>query len=142
MDLKILGDLDGILPKVEAALRELHTKGQAGKTIMNLAEALTSFCLWCERRGYLDNNPLKGLERFDSTPRKIYRALTREELRKLMAVVPQDRKLLYAVASATGLRRGELHALRVSDLNLDLRALNLRAEITKNRKPGLQPLPL
>ena len=142
LKLETLGDLDGILPKVEAALRELQTKGHAGKTLMNRAEAIKSFCLWCESRGYLDQNPLKGLDRFDTTPRKTYRALTRQELQRLLKSVPEERQLVYAVASSTGLRRGELKALRVSDLNTDFQALNLRAEITKNRKPGMQPLPL
>jgi len=142
LTLETLGDLEDILPKVEATLRELPTKGHAGKTLMNRAEALKSFCLWCESRGYLDHNPIKGLERFDTTPRKTYRALTRQELKQLLAAVPEARQLVYAVAYSTGLRRGELRALRVSDLNTDFQALNLRAEITKNRKPGLQPLPL
>jgi integrase len=141
LGLETLGDLDGTLPKVEAVLQEFQNQGHAGNSLTLYAGALKSFCLWCERRGYLDSDPLKGLERFDITPRKIYRALTRQEMQGLLAVVPEDRQLLYALAASTGLRKGELRALRVSDLNLDFKSLNLRAEITKNRKPGLQPLP-
>ncbi len=137
-----MGDLDGILSKVENSLRDLKAKGKAGKSLLNYSEALKSFCLWCEKRGFLDHDPLKNLERFDTTPTKVYRALTREELRKLLSVAPENRQLVYATASTTGLRLGELIALRVSDLNTDLKVLNLHAEWTKNRKPGLQPLPL
>jgi integrase len=140
LDIETLGDLDGTLPKVEAVLQEYQNLGHAGNSLTNYAGALKSFCLWCERRGYLDSDPLKGLERFDTTPRKIYRALTLQEMQGLLAVIPEDRQLLYSLAASTGLRAGELRALRVSDLNPDFKALNLRAETTKNRKPGLQPL--
>ena len=141
LNLETVSDLGGILPRVEAALREFEAEGRSGKYLMNYADAIKSFCRWCERRGYLDSDPLKLLERFDTTPRRTYRALTREELQKLFTVIPEERQLVYSLALATGLRRGELWSLRVSDLNLELQSINLRAEITKNRKPGLQPLP-
>ena len=41
----------------------------------------------------------------------------------------------------TGLRAKELRSLKVRDLNPDMVALNLHAEWTKNRKPGMQPIP-
>jgi len=140
LGLASLGDLPGILPRAEAALRELQGRGLSGKSIMDRVESIKSFCRWAERRGFLDHDPTKGLTRFDTTPTRIYRALTREELAKLLAAVPEERQLIYTLAVATGLRRSELKTLKVSDLNLDMQALNLRAEITKNKKSGLQPL--
>jgi hypothetical protein len=44
LSLETLSDLNGILPKVESALRELQESGLSGKTLMNYAEALKSFC--------------------------------------------------------------------------------------------------
>ena len=35
-----LADLNGILPRVEASLRELRNAGRSGKTLQNFAEAL------------------------------------------------------------------------------------------------------
>ena len=63
LELKVLADLDNLLPRVEAILRELAGRGKSGKTIANIAEALRSFCNWCVIRGYLSENPLAKLAR-------------------------------------------------------------------------------
>ncbi len=141
MKLETLADLDGILPKVEAALRDIQKKGRTGRTIMMYAETLRSFCRWCVNRDYLEKNPLKRLQPYDMTPRTIKRAMTLDELQKLLNVAPPERRILYEVACTTGLRAKELASLKVKDLNHDLKALELRSEWTKNRKSGVQPLP-
>ena len=140
LGLKNLGDVYGILPKVENALRELQRLRKAGKTLMNYAESLRSFCNWCVNRGYLEADPLKNLERFDVTPITKRRAMTALEIKALLKAAPEERRLLYEIAFTTGLRATEISSLKVSDLNEDLKALNLHAEWTKNRKNGLQPL--
>jgi integrase len=48
--------------------------------------------------------------------------------------------LLYATAAATGLRRGELAALKVSDLDADKGGLRLHSSWTKDRKEGFAPV--
>ncbi len=141
LGLETLADLDGILTKAETALRELQEKGRTGKTLMNYSEALKGFTRWAVSRGYLDTEPLKDLDSFDATPRTTRRAMTRDEIQRLLKAAPEYRRLLYAVALTTGLRAGELRALTVSDLNEDFCGINLRADITKNRKPGIQPVP-
>ncbi len=70
LDLKVLADLDNLLPRVEATLRELADRGKTGKTISNVAEALRSFCNWCVVRNYLFENPLAELAKVDTTPRR------------------------------------------------------------------------
>jgi integrase len=141
LSLETLADLDEVLPRVEEALRKKQKAGSSGKTLHSYAQALKGFCNWCVDRGYLSDNPVARLEGFDRTPRTIRRAMSRDEIIKLMKIVPDERRLLYALAFTTGLRAGELRALKVADLNHDFKALNLRAEWTKNRKPGIQPLP-
>jgi hypothetical protein len=44
LDLKVLADLDGLMPRVEATIRELASRGKTGKTITNITEAIVSFC--------------------------------------------------------------------------------------------------
>ena len=141
LNLRTLSDLADCLPRVEAALRELQSAGRSGKTLQNCAESLKAFCAWAVERGYLADNPLARLGGFNTTPQRIRRLLDREEVKRLLDVCPADRKLLYMTAAMTGLRAGELAGLRVSDLNPDLRALSIRAEIAKSRKPAIQPLP-
>jgi len=140
LNLEALADLKQTLPRVEKMLRELQDSGRAGKTLHNYREGICSFCSWTVTRGYLDKDPLEKLAGFDTTPRASRRLLSPEEFERLLEVTPPHRSLLYQVAVCTGLRANELRQLKVADLDRDRRCLNLRAEVTKNRKPGFQPL--
>lgn len=51
LELKVLADLDGLMPRVEATIREFAGSGKAGKAISNITEAIVSFCNWCTIRG-------------------------------------------------------------------------------------------
>jgi len=138
--LEALGDLAGILPRAEHTLRKLQATGKAGKTVSNTAESLRAFCRWCGDRHFLADNPLDGLAAFNTTPETVRRALSFEEAAKLMAAAPPHRALLYRVACVTGLRLNELRSLSQDDLDVANQGLHLRAEWTKNRKPGFQRL--
>jgi len=141
LKLSILADLDGILPRVECALRGLIKKGRAGKTVSNYAEALAAFCDWCVDRGYLENDPLRRLGKFDTTPRDARRPLTPAEITKLLAASPPWRQLLYETALSSGLRANELRSLTVAHLSVERGGLYLEAAWTKDRRAGFQPLP-
>ena len=136
-----LADLDGILPRVEEELRDLQRQGRAGKTLANYAEALGAFCDWCVQRGYLASDPLKALAPFDTTPTTTRRALSGEEIGRLLEVCVPHRKLLMETAFLSGLRAHELRSLAVDDLDVDGCGVRLHAEWTKNRKDGFQPIP-
>ena len=140
LGLDALADLDGILSRAEKALRELQDTGRTGKTLQNYAEGLKSFGNWCVRRGYLAEDPLKDLVAFDTTPKTKRRAMTAEEIKKLLDVVPEHRRLLYEVALTSGLRAKELRSLSVDHLDVTGGGLRLDAAWTKNRKPGFQYL--
>ena len=139
--LETLADLDGMLPRVEKAVRRLVKEGKTGKTQSNYAEALHAFCNYCLDRGYLAADPLKAMAGFDTTPQSQRRAMTPEEIRQLLAASPPDRRLLYETALFSGLRVNELKNLTVGHLDVDGCGLRLEAEWTKNRKSGFQPLP-
>jgi len=141
LSLETLGDLEGALPRVEAALRELQAAGRHGKTLQCYAESLSAFCAWAVERRYLREHPLRGLRRFDTTSSRIRRALTPHEIRALLSVAPPCRRILYEVAMVTGLRAGELRALRIADLDTERGGLRLSPEWTKNRRGGFQYLP-
>jgi len=139
--LQSLSDLDGCLPAVEAALRNLHSDGRTGKTVQNYAEALAAFCDWCVERGYLDDDPLKRLKAYDTTPKAKRRALSLDEVRRLLRACDPARRLLYEVALVTGLRVNELRHLTPGHLDVASHGLRLDAAWTKNRKSDFQPLP-
>lgn len=139
--LEWLSDLVGILHKVETALRKLKVEGKSGKTLQNYSDGLAAFCDLCCARGYLDQDPLKGLAPFDKTPQTRRRAMTWEEVGRLLKSCSPRMRLTYRVAIFTGLRTGELRSLRVSHLDLGREGLLLDPSWTKNRKAGLQPVP-
>jgi integrase len=142
LGLETLADLGAdVLARVEARLRELAAGGASGKTLQNRVAVLAAFCRWAKRRGVLETDPLAGMAGFDTTPQSTRRALTREEIAKLLAVAPPERAMLYRVALASGLRAGELRALTVADLDTDRGGLHVRAETAKSRKAAFQPLP-
>jgi len=141
LELKVLADLDNLLPRVEATLRELANRNKAGKTITNIVEALCSFCNWCVIRNYLSENPLSELSKMNTTPKEEYRALTVDEIYQLLKVTPEHLRLLYIIAMTTGLRANELRSLTRRHLDTKNNVLKLDFVWTKNRKPKLQPLP-
>ena len=141
LDLKTLGDLENILPSVEKILRDLRTNKKTPKTCRAYSETLKAFCKWCLNRDYLEHDPLKKLSYFDKTPQVTRRAMTPEEIKNLLEVAPDHRRLLYEVAMSTGLRAGELKALTLKHLDLERCGIILEAQWTKNRQPGFQPLP-
>jgi len=136
-----LADLDDILSRVEAALRRLQEDGRSGKTLQNYAGVLKGFCRWCVKRGYLSEDPLKDMVGFDTTVQNVRRAMTPEEIVRLLRAAPEYRRLVYEVAFSTGLRANELRSLQIDDLDVKRHGLHLDASWTKNRKPGFQPLP-
>jgi integrase len=141
LGLLTLADLDDVLPRAEKELRKLLTNGKAGKTVQNCAESLRAFGRWCKSRGFLPGDPLEGMAGFDVTPKSTRRALTAEELNRLLDYCAPHRRLLYEVACTTGLRRGELRSLRIEHLDVKNCGLLLDAAWTKSRKQGFQPLP-
>ena len=140
LGLDTLGDVEGILGRVEKELRVLQANGRTGKTVAGYAESFKAFCLWCVKRRYLDADPLDGLARFDTTPKTRRRALTDDEIRALLDVAPPERRLVYEVALCTGLRVRELRSLTVAHLDTERSGLRLDAVWTKNRRAGFQPL--
>jgi len=93
-------------------------------------------CIW---RTESSLETTRGLKRSHADRR---RALTAEEIGRLLNARRAECRLLYQVALSTGLRVNELRSLTVGDFNADLRALRLDEHWTKGRKGGLQPLPI
>ena len=139
--LETLGCLEGVLPCVEAALRDLRAKGRACKTLQHYAESIKSLCRWCVERGYLPDDPLKRLQPFDTTPQTMRRALTPDEVQRLLGVTPEHRRLLYEAALLSGLRANELRSPTPAHLDAEGGGIRLDAAWTKNRRSGFQPMP-
>ena len=145
------------LPQVENALQELQHKGRVsegwrnrkvnarplrGKTLQEYAATLKSLCVWAKSRNYLAVDPLEELAEFDTTPGFVRRAITADEINRILdAATRTEDRLLFEVAICTGYRRGELRALRVRNLDVNGCTLPLAAEFCKGRKDSRQPIP-
>ena len=141
LELKVLGDLYGILPKVEAECRTMLDSGNVGKTVSNRVLHLRSMILWCKKRKYLTEDPLEELGKFDTTPRRIRRAMLIEEFKLLLLHCAPHRRLLYEVAACSGLRENELRQLEPSFLDREACGIRIPKEIDKSRKDRLQMIP-
>ncbi len=141
LGLREIGDMEGILPRMESALRELQGRRLAPKTIGNHAETFAALARWCVDRDYLGDNPLKALGAFDKTPQENWRALTGEEAQALTKHCAPHHRLTWQLALVSGMRRKELLHVQAGDLDVGARALRLRATQTKNKRAALQPLP-
>ena len=119
-------------------------KRASAKTLNEYLNAVCSLVKWLGKRNGLGGNPLAGVQRIDGRGRQTFdrRALTLEEARALLKTASADHGLMYGMAIYTGLRRGELVALRWQDVDLSEKepVVRVRACTTKNRTPATLPL--
>jgi len=118
-----------------------RASGKAPRTVNHYREILRAFANWCAKSGRLPSNPLVNLPKLDETRdrKRVRRALTEEELRRLMAVADsRGRKAWYLMALWAGLRRSELLKVTWGDIDLERGVLTMR--VGKARREDLVPL--
>lgn len=136
-----MAELDS--PSLERAIGYLADR--SARTQNMAIGAVRAWCRWIVRVGRWSSDPAAAVDKARALPaRAPRRSLTLDELERLTSApeIHPDRRLLYAVAAATGLRRGELAAVRVRDVDFSADPITIRlAEAdTKNRKGAVQPL--
>jgi integrase len=118
--------------------------GLSPKTLNDLLGALQVFLGWLVQQRLAVENPLKHVQRINTrgTWRQYRRALSVDELRNLLNVSPEHRRMVYFIASFTGLRRKEMKGLRWGDMLLDAATpcVRIRGSTTKNGKDATLPL--
>ena len=125
--LKTLGAQD-----VAGFYRRKLDGGCSPASVHKMHETLHKALKQAVRWGYMMKNPADDVD-----PPKVRTGevtpLTRDEARGLLETVRGDRlEALYVVALHTGLRQGELLALRWEDLDLEARTLQVRRTVTKD----------
>lgn len=142
LQLEVMGDLWGKLADAERVIREEQIHRKSGKTIKLDVSVLNAFCNWCIERDYLSENPLKKLGKIQAVPRSVRRAVTSDELKRVIhMLVANDEDfghwlMLLPFSCCTGLRSGTIKALTVHDLDKVKCELHLSAASAKNRKEG------
>lgn len=100
------------------------------------------FLGWCASRGLIDANPLLGIA-MPSRERARDRVLTDDEIKRIVAVgkaEPFPFGPFVLLLLATAQRRGELAALRWSQIDRDTATWEIPGTIAKNGKPNVVPL--
>ena len=137
---KRLGDLTPVW--IRKSPDRVASEDTAPQTLNGYRLALSGFLNRLVREGRWRSNPVEQVAPVKvSGKTRDRRALTAEELGRLIRAAPPPRALVYRVAATTGLRRGELAALRWADLDRDAATLLVRASTSKNRSEATQPLP-
>ena len=111
----------------------LIAAGLAPATVSNVLSPIQVFYRREVQRGRLATNPASGVDVPEAikSPRRIASA---QEAAALLGALPAEDRPLWATAFYAGLRRGELQALRVSDV--DLGASLIRVEHGWDQREG------
>lgn len=111
--------------------------GLAPRTLNALLRDTGTFFRWMRRQRMVAENPLEFVQCIETRRlEKFRRALTVEEVQRLLATAPHERAVVYLTAVYTGLRRNELQQLTVGDFALDREKpfVRVRACTAKNPK--------
>src|SRR5262249_10589629 len=122
---------------VESFISAKQREGKAPKSISNYLGLLYSIFAYGVKRGWTRSNPVAQAEkpRVRSSNSDI-RSLETDELEVLIGAVPDDElgkveRVLYRTAAMTGLRRGELLALRWRDIDFASGVVRVRRSYTR-----------
>ena len=99
---------------------------------------------WAVGREYLDRTPFRrGTEvliRMELEDNKRRRRISESEEAALLAVASPHLRSMIIAALDTGMRRGEMLALRFGDIDWTRRMITLRGATTKSRRTRLVPI--
>lgn len=139
---------------VEAFIAAKRRDGKAPKTIRNWLSLLHAIYAHAERRGWTTANPVRLVDRPRAEDGDVdVRYLDHEEVEALLRAVPDDtlgptERALYLTAAMTGLRQGELIALRWRDVDWPARRVRVRRAFvrgelgTPKSRRGTRAVPL
>jgi integrase len=125
-----LADID--LADLLELKEQLLGEGHSGSTIRNSFVPLQAIYRRARRNGLVAVNPAVDLDL--PTAGRRDRAATPSQADELLAVLPDSVRPLWAVAFYAGLRRGEMRALRIRDVDFDARTI--RVERSWDAKEG------
>jgi integrase len=117
--------------QVEAMIDDLVRDGYTPKTIRNIVGILSGICRYAVKQGWATRNACDGLELPKVRRSTDIRYLTPDELELMLGAVDTDDygrvyRAAYLTAALSGLRSGEIRALRWRDVDWTARKLHVR----------------
>ncbi|MDR0522516.1 MAG: site-specific integrase [Planctomycetaceae bacterium] len=131
---------------------EIQRKTRSARTINSYLSAVKSFTVYAVESNLLSADPVKSIRKLNEQVdrRKVRRALTEDEVRKLLDTAAagiyrkkfyaDERHLIYRLMLGTGLRSTELSLLTPAQFDFVHNRLRISAAKTKNRKDDILPV--
>jgi integrase len=125
--------------QVEGLVAAMNRDGKSPKLIVNALTLLFSIFKYGQRKGLCTSNPCQWVDRPRVPDQAEIRFLDAEELAALLRAVPLDTPLgptdhaMYMAAAMTGLRQGELLALRWRDIDWTARRVRVRQNYVRGQ---------
>lgn len=135
---------------VQQYVAERVKSGLSERTVANHVQVMRRLMKYATESGYVESNPVVSVSSPRQEPASArLRYLASDQLRVLIENTPRAWRILIATACMTGLRKGELLALRFSDIDFEKRAISvsrtIRAGVVTSPKTpwstGVIPLP-
>lgn len=122
--------------------------GVKTSTIATYRSKLNAFFIWLIQDGLIKTNPFSGIEypevlyedRKYLSKQDVEKILTAIEVNCLDPLIRKRNKAIFSILLYCGLRRNEIINLRLLDINLENKELNVRAETSKSKRNRLVPL--
>lgn len=124
---------------VEDMLKTLEKRGDSAGTRNRYRARLRSMLKQAIRWGYMFSNPVEEVDSL-TEPKLGDRYLQPHELTELLDACDSRLKPLVQFAAATGLRQGEILAIRWSDIDRETQTVSVRHEISKTSTARVVPL--
>lgn len=115
-------------------IEQLAADGIGASTIESTILPLRLVYRRAKQRDIVDNDPTETLELPEKTSRGNRKPPAPKDAARLLNAAPEPDRAIWATAMLAGLRRGELMALKVSDLDLKAGVVNVR----ESYDPGAQ----
>ncbi len=130
---------------VRAWIVRLSQKGYNNRSINRKVTSLRSFYKWMQHLGLITINPLQ-LHRSLKVEKKLHLPFSREEVAKVRSLIEQNKDfsafrdlLVVDLLYTLGIRRAELIALEMKDLNLDTKQVKVLGKGGKSRYVPMLP---
>ncbi|MGE0536742.1 MAG: tyrosine-type recombinase/integrase [Pirellulales bacterium] len=130
------------LHAVDAYVQRRLDAGATARTANLQVTILRRMLRWGVSREWdgLPRDPLRNWQPLKETPRK-RRALTPEEIARLLETAPVHRRLLWATMIATGIRRSEAIGMQIDDFDAERSLIVVRPEHAKSGRQRVIPIP-
>jgi integrase len=124
--------------QLEICLSDMKRKGHATSTLRNVRATFSKVLQYAVERGFLEKNPAPGTRIREADTKKERRFYSSMEMRRLLAALSELCCCVVSVAVLTGMRIGEILALRWKRIDslhgtMDV-AETTRAENSSHRK--------